>query len=205
MEAPPGIADYGIIGDGRSAALVSKDGSIDWLCWPRFDSPSLFGALLDPDKGGRWRIAPVGPARVARGYAGDTNVLVTAFETETGSARLTDFMPVADEEEQRRLLLPEHELLRIVECVRGEVEIESQFRPAPDYARRAFKMRDRGSFGVRLEVGRNLYSLRADRPCDLSTVAAAPFRLRAGEKLRFSLTFDAEAPAVDPPLGAPSD
>src|SRR6476646_4114365 len=70
------IESYAIIGDGRSAALIDCDGSIDWLCWPRFDSPPLFARLLD-ERGGAWRLAPTAPARVTRRYVGHTNVLAT--------------------------------------------------------------------------------------------------------------------------------
>ena len=70
------IKDYGIIGDCRSAALVSSHGAIDWLCWPRFDSPAIFAALLDRDLGGEWSIAPTGPFQSTRRYRGDSNVLL---------------------------------------------------------------------------------------------------------------------------------
>src|SRR5687768_8328233 len=94
---PPKIQDYGVLGDGRSVALVSRDGSIDWLCWPRFDSPSLFGAILDQEIGGSWRFAPTEPARIERRYIDGTNVLETRYYTATGHIVLTDFMPVASE------------------------------------------------------------------------------------------------------------
>jgi GH15 family glucan-1,4-alpha-glucosidase len=90
------IQDYAAIGDCRSAALVGRDGSIDWLCWPRFDSPSLFAALLDASAG-HWRIAPAAPFRSTRRYIENTNVLETRFETDTGTLVLTDLMPVASE------------------------------------------------------------------------------------------------------------
>src|SRR5687768_9888121 len=115
MEATPKIQDYAVIGSGRSAALVSRDGSLDWLCWPRFDSPSLFGGLLDQRGGGAWSITPTAPARVERLYVQETNVLQTRFHTATGAVLLTDFMPAADEAEKRRALWPEQELLRRVE------------------------------------------------------------------------------------------
>src|SRR5438445_946075 len=139
----PAIADYGVIGDCRSAALVSRDGSIDWLCWPRFDSPSIFGALLD-EAGGKWSIAPASPFRVERRYIADTNVLQTRFQTATGSLLLTDLMPVASEGEKRHLLLPEHEILRIAECKGGEIDLEMVFDPRPGYGREKPLVRSAG-------------------------------------------------------------
>lgn len=104
----PPIGDYAVIGDCRSAALISRGGSIDWLCFPRFDSPSLFGAILDERKGGRFRIKPTGSFRVERHYVPGTNVLETIFHTSTGSVALRDLMPVASEEAKRTELMPDH-------------------------------------------------------------------------------------------------
>src|SRR6478672_11552005 len=84
------IQDYGIIGDCRAAALISIDGSIDWLCWPRFDKPSIFGSLLDRERGGYWRISPEFPQKMAREYVSDSNVLQTKFSNTDGEATLTD-------------------------------------------------------------------------------------------------------------------
>src|SRR2546427_7470408 len=109
-EATPKIQDYAVIGDGRSAALVSREGSLDWLCWPRFDSPSLFGRLLDRRLGGFWSITPTEPARTERRYLDGTNVLQTRFQATTGTVVLTDFMPAASEEQKGSVLWPEHEL-----------------------------------------------------------------------------------------------
>src|SRR5436189_216175 len=135
MNVAPKIQAYAVIGDGRSAALVSRDGSLDWLCWPRFDSPALFGGLLDSDKGGFWRIGPTAPARMERAYIDQTNVLCTRFHTDDGIVALTDFMPAASEEQKGQILWPEHEVVRRVACEEGEVEVEVHFDPRPDFGR----------------------------------------------------------------------
>ncbi len=202
MDAPK-IQDYAVIGDSRSTALVSRDGSIDWLCWPQFDSPSLFAAMLDPTVGGSWRIAPVGTSRVRREYLAGSNVLVTTFEAPTGEVRLTDLMSVLSEEDKKDVLSPEHELIRLVECVRGTVELEVQFYPRPDYARRRPRLRDAKALGIRLEVGSHLYTLRTDAQLEVHPdgVARGRIQLRAGERRHFSLAYDREGPAVLSPLG----
>ncbi|HMG22139.1 MAG TPA: trehalase-like domain-containing protein, partial [Kofleriaceae bacterium] len=94
----PKIHDYALIGDGRSAALVSRGGSIDWLCWPRFDSAPVFGALLDDTRGGTWRIEPKAPARTTRRYVEHTNVLETTFDDGVGRVVLTDAMTIGSED-----------------------------------------------------------------------------------------------------------
>jgi len=202
MPIPSGIGDYAVIGDGRSAALVGRDGSIDWLCWPRCDGPSLFAAILDPGAG-RWRIAPVDTFRAERRYLEDTNVLETRFETAAGSMVLTDLMPVAEEDEKHRFLMPEREILRLVRCERGEVELELVFDPRPGYGLAARRLRSAGQLGVRVETAAGLLALRTDLPLAIEAdgVARARARLRAGDAAHASLTFATEAPAVWPPLG----
>jgi len=196
------IDDYAIIGDCRSAALIARDGSIDWLCWPGFDSPSIFGALLG-EGAGCWSIAPAGPSRIERRYLENTNVLQTRFETASGTLRLTDLMPVASEEEKRRFLFPEHEVLRIVECDRGEVELEMIFEPRPGYGSKQVRIKNAGKLGWRMETPVGLLVLRSD----LSSCTAAGGRiraralLRAGEARHFSLTLAEDWQAMLPPLG----
>jgi GH15 family glucan-1,4-alpha-glucosidase len=115
---PLRIEDYAMIGDCHSAALVGRDGSIDWLCWPRFDSPACFAALLGASENGRWLIAPVSAStKVSRRYLDDTLILETEFQTETDTATLVDFMPAID---------GEADLVRIVFGRSGEVKFHTE-------------------------------------------------------------------------------
>ncbi|HET6492986.1 MAG TPA: trehalase-like domain-containing protein, partial [Burkholderiales bacterium] len=107
------IEDYAMIGDCHTAALVGRDGSIDWLCWPRFDSPACFAALLGTSGHGHWKIAPTDPQpRVRRRYRSGTLVLETEFHTAEGAVTVIDFMPIAK---------PNSDLVRIVVGCRGRV------------------------------------------------------------------------------------
>jgi GH15 family glucan-1,4-alpha-glucosidase len=125
------IENHGIIGNMHSAALVSLDGSIDWLCLPRFDSPSVFGAILDADKGGQFRVAPAttGALRHKQYYWPDTNVLITRFLHPDGIAEVEDYMPVGAGS------APDAQLVRRVRVVRGRLPLKVECRPAFDYAR----------------------------------------------------------------------
>ena len=129
------ISDYGLISEMHSCALVSKEGSIDWCCFPRFDSAAIFSRILDWHNGGYFQITPRGVRSVNRRYLPGTNVLETTFETDTGVAKLTDFMPVHPHS------LPEeplevgagHQVMRILECVSGSVRFTVDCRPRFDY------------------------------------------------------------------------
>src|SRR5215208_897835 len=127
------IENYGLIGDLRSTALVGTDGSIDWLCLPRFDSPSVFAAILDDEKGGRFKIAPMGDG-VSRKqfYWPDTNVLVTRFFTPDGVGEVVDYMPVAAQTNGRER---PRQLIRRVRVTRGVMTFRMECSPAFDYAR----------------------------------------------------------------------
>src|SRR5690349_24308071 len=123
------IAEHGLIGDLHTVALVGTDGTIDWCCCPRFDSPSVFAAILDAEKGGFWRIAPVnGDHTVRQLYFPDTTVLITRFMTPDGVGEVHDFMPIhRDPRHPRRLV-------RQVVAVRGEMRFRLECRPRFDYA-----------------------------------------------------------------------
>jgi GH15 family glucan-1,4-alpha-glucosidase len=126
------IENYAMIGDMHTVALVGMNGSIDWLCIPHFDSPSVFAALIDDKKGGRFRIAPVDDnVTYKQFYWPDTNVLITRFLSHRGAAELTDFMPVG----QPRGQTGNHQLIRRISVLRGSVEFEMECLPAFDYAR----------------------------------------------------------------------
>lgn len=196
------IGDYALIGDCRSAALVSTDGSVDWLCWPRFDSPSLFAALLDARRGGRFRIAPVDPFTTTRWYVGETAVLETTFRTASGVVRLTDLMPVASGHDKARELWPDHELLRQVECLEGTVEIEVLFDPRPDYGRMVPQLIE-NAFGLTCEHQASVLAIRSDIPMTVESGPGARGRerLQAGDTRTFSVAYDRGLPLVLLPLG----
>jgi len=126
------ISHYGVIGDMHTAALVGLDGSIDWYCAPRFDSPSVFAALLDVRKGGKFQLSPTENSTTKQSYEGDTNVLSTIFESKQGRIKLTDFMPCFMEKGEAKGF---QELHRIVDCVEGEAGLRIIFQPRLDYAR----------------------------------------------------------------------
>jgi GH15 family glucan-1,4-alpha-glucosidase len=133
MSDYPLIADHGLIGDLQTAALVGADGSIDWFCAPRFDSPSIFGSLLDHERGGHLRMRPTVEAYTSKQmYLADTAVLVTRFLTEAGVGEIVDFMPIA---RNAKDTTPRHRLVRLVRCVRGEMTFQVEIAPRFDYGR----------------------------------------------------------------------
>ncbi len=126
------ISDYGVIGDMHSAALIGLDGSIDWYCAPRFDSPSVFAALLDSQKGGRFQLSPTGNFTTKQSYEGETNILATTFDSKEGRVKLTDFMPCFMEKGELKGF---QEIHRIVDCLDGDPGLRISFQPRFNYAR----------------------------------------------------------------------
>src|SRR5262249_2272065 len=154
------IEHYGIIGNLRTAALVGMDGSIDWLCLPHFDSPSVFAAILDDGKGGRFRIAPAcEPVRCKQFYWPDTNILITRFQHGDGVGEVEDYMRLGDAGTAA------NQLIRRVRVVRGRLPFRLECRPAFDYARARHKV----------HIGED--SARFDGPgMSLCLAAAVPLR-----------------------------
>src|SRR2546421_10035892 len=127
------IAEYALLSDCHSAALVSRAGSIDWLCFPRFDSPSTFGRILDMDAG-HWSIRPVDAAEITRRYVPGTLVMETTFRTAGGTARLIDALAVGRNERGHELGKDAASTLaRVVEGLNGEIDFELEYAPRPEY------------------------------------------------------------------------
>jgi GH15 family glucan-1,4-alpha-glucosidase len=178
------IENHGIIGNLRTIALVGTNGSIDFLCFPDFDSPTIFAALLDDEKGGRFQIAPVlDGARQKQLYLPDSNVLLSRFLSEEGVAEISDFMPI-------ELAADSHILVRRAKTVRGEVRYRLLCAPRFDYARASHRIEVRGREALFVpEVGGlGALRLRADIPLRLDGDAVvAEFTLRAEESAGFIL------------------
>jgi GH15 family glucan-1,4-alpha-glucosidase len=196
------IGDYGLLADCNSAALAGIDGSIDWLCLPRYDSPAVFARLLDPSAG-HWSIRPARSFTSARRYLRGTLVLETTFTTDTGSARVVDAMLFAEGQRGHDLGLDApHELVRLVEGVSGEIELELELAPRPEYGlvRPLFRRTDHGgrTFG-----GPNGISVAASVPLEIEDATMrASFSLSAGESAGFSLRW-ASAETPEPPAPIP--
>src|ERR1700759_4680876 len=136
MSRYPRIADHGLIGDLQTSALVSTDGTIDWYCCPRFDSPSVFASLLDHERGGHFAIAPDTDTFVTKQlYLPGTAILITRFLTPEGVGEVCDFMPVLHGEVTAR-----HRLVRVLRVVREQMTFVMDLQPRFDYGRQPHKV-----------------------------------------------------------------
>ena len=192
------IENYGIIGDLHTVALVGMDGSIDFLCLPEFDSPSLFAALLDSRRGGRFQVAPLlDQAQQKQLYLPDTCVLLTRFLSDAGVAEVSDFMPIAEIDAR-------HTIARRVKTVRGEIRFRMVCQPRFDYARAPHTVETTRDGALFVSSGQRPLALRlhATVPVRVDDGAAtAEFTLRADERASFVLELvrpGEESPATNP-------
>jgi GH15 family glucan-1,4-alpha-glucosidase len=198
------IGDYAMLSDCSSAALVGTDGSIDWLCLPRFDSPALFSRLLDPDAG-HFQIAPTAPYTVTRAYVPGTLVLETTFTTDEGVVKLTDALAFPNGQRGHDLGKDApHELLRQVTGIEGSVELRLELAPRPEYGlvHPLFRQTEGGgrTFG-----GPNPVVVTADVPVDVEgSTMTGTFIVRAGDELGFAMRW-APPEMSDPSATDPAD
>jgi GH15 family glucan-1,4-alpha-glucosidase len=178
------IEDHGIIGDLHTVALVGTDGTIDWYCCPTFDSPSVFGSILDKERGGYFRIVPAGEEwRPKQLYLPDTNVLITRFLSPEGVGELQGFMPIPRDGDERH----RHRLIRRVMCVRGEMRFRLEIRPRFNYARDEHTV-ERSEHGIVFRSTSLSLALQSPVPLHADQRDGyAEFALRAGETVTFVL------------------
>lgn len=188
------ISDYGIIGNFRTIALIALDGSIDWLCLPHIDSPSIFGALLDDKKGGCWSICPLGEYDSVAQYLPETAILVTRFRTRTGILQLTDFMAVgygAEEDVNDRSLLFRH-----IEVPDGTVDVTMLCMPRMDYARETVDIQGTGNIAIARGSAGNL-TFSATRPViNKKDRLQAHWNLSKGEDIWLGLDLSHSEPVI---------
>ena len=184
MDRYPDISEHGLIGDLQTAALVSTDGTIDWFCCPRFDSPSIFASLLDHDRGGYFHIGPDRDDYVSRQlYFPDTAILITRFMTPEGVGEVIDFMPVIEGKATDR-----HQLVRLARVVRGTMDFRVEIQPRFDYGRKPHKLElydEDGALFVSDDLTLTLH--RADIPGRSSREQGTSLA-RDGEGLRLTKT-----------------
>ena len=188
------ISDYGIIGNMMSAALVSKQGSIDWCCLPRFSSASVFARILGHENGGFFQIKPRGPFESRRHYLSDTNVLRTTFTTDSGKVTLTDFMPCyrsALEDPSSAL-----QIHRLVRCEEGTVQMEVAFQPRMDYARGSTVL-EALKHGIAASQGEVKVALSAPHSFQVrDATARSRFTVKRGEEVAYVLRYGTDSPVA---------
>jgi GH15 family glucan-1,4-alpha-glucosidase len=188
------IGDHAAIGNCRTLALVSSQGALDWWCYPAFSSPSVFGTLLDDERGGRFALGPAGAPFGAQSYAPSSNVLRTRFETPGGVLELTDFMCVPEAGGAPAPGQPQ-EIVRIADCVAGSVELDVLFAPRPDYARADPLLAPGPDGSWRFRIGAELAVLRSSLPLQYDAAhqaLAGRRRMQAGERHAFVLHVPAD-------------
>src|SRR5690242_14943653 len=186
----PAISDYGLIGDMRTAALVGLDGAIDWCCLPRFDSGSVFAAILDPERGGTWSIRPAVDWTSTQRYLPRTNILETTFRTAGGVAVVTDFMPVGEDGQPSS---PHPELHRQLRCTRGRVPMQITFMPRFEYGARTTRLEQLRNGLFATDRTDQVLTLSSNKPCDWiveQSTATARFTVEKGDDRWLVLRYD---------------
>ena len=193
------IGDYALLSDCRSAALVSRAGSVDWLCCPRFDAPAVFARLLDPD-GGHFTIRPAGDFQVSRAYANQTMVLETTFGTQAGTAVLTDAMAMGRNDRGHHLGAGSPGvLLRRLTCTAGEIDVDVSYAPRPEYGL-IHPILEAVSGGIAARGGASRLLLSAPAGFQIAgATATARLHLTAGQTMSFALQ---HGQLQEPPLAA---
>lgn len=177
------IDDYALLGDCHSAALVGREGSIDWACFPRFDSPAVFCRILDMRRGGTFRVGPEKPFQSTRHYMDDTNVLVTTFTTPTGVLEVTDCMPIRLGRVRGSRVGTRHSLLRRLHCIGGEISARVVVAPRFEYGAFVPSIRLTSPHTAELVGGADALWVTATRPLAVGDRAVrARWRLRAGDE-----------------------
>jgi GH15 family glucan-1,4-alpha-glucosidase len=190
------IREYALIGDGRTAALIASDGSVDWLCLPNVDSPSVFARLLDSGRGGSFQLEPSVPYEVERRYRHDSNILETTYTSDRGAVRVTDAMTLSDEEH----LSPLRELCRKVEGLNGTVPLRWTFEPRFDYGRGRTRISNRANRWF-AECGTEALALGLWEAGDVTAtdeVVSGELELENGSTALLALAAAHEQPAVLP-------
>ena len=204
-EGFPAIDDYAIVGDCKTAALVARSGAVEWLCLPDFDSPSWFAAILDRRRGGSFTLRPGAACVCSRRYAPDTAVLETTFSTSTGCVRVIDFMSIGDGNHPWATeIVPQRELIRIVQGLDGSVDMMTIVEPRPDYGRRVAAFTVRKGLGWVVEGPGALMTIDTDFDVALEHDGArlvGRATIGAGESRSVSLTFAQNEMAVRPAVG----
>ena len=201
MTAYPPIHDYALSGDCRTSALISSSGSIDWMCLPRFDSPSCFNRLLDWEHGGYCAILPTAPFRTRRFYHLNTAIVTTEFRTFDGLAQLTDLMPVTADGELAAVPHPSRQVLRRLEVLEGTIEFSLMVKPRPNDGRTVPCFESRGRAGYCADFGGSVLFVAVDSPMEIRNGdLTGRVVMDRGESLTLWMAYEEEAPGVYPRL-----
>ncbi len=198
------IAEYGLIGDTLTSALVARDGSLDWLCLPDVDDPSVFGALLDSERGGRFYVGPAERAESHRAYVGDSAVLRTRHRTAEGMLEVSDLMPLALDGPDA--LRPSRRVLRLVEAVEGTPKVAVSISPRPEYGSRIAELKRVGRTAWTLADGRDHLLVQSSVPLEQTSrgTLEGSARLERGEGHQVSISFTRNGPGIIPASDAAS-